>query len=84
MIKIQPTLHFIAVLLFCHLTYVYILYIYMIYDICICSYKRQNISKSIEDTMSKDAMFLCVKGILLQWNLVSTWPNRPKYLQTIY
>ena len=56
----------------------------MIYDICICRYKPQYISKAIEDTMSKDAMFLCVKGILLQWNLVSTWPNRPKYLQTIY
>ena len=62
----------------------YIYYIYMIYDICICRYKPQNISKAIEDTMSKDAMFLYVKGILLQWNLVSTWPNRPKYLQTIY
>ena len=44
----------------------------------------KNISKAIEDTMSKNAMFLHVKGILLQWNLVSTWPNRPKYLQTIY
>ena len=51
----------------------------MIYDICICSYKPQNISKAIEDTMSKDAMFLCVKGILLQWNLVSTWPKRLSY-----
>ena len=56
----------------------------MIYDICICRYKPQNISKAIEDTMFIDAMFLRVKGILLQWNLVSTWPNRPKYLQTIY
>ena len=56
----------------------------MIYDICICSYKPQNISKAIEDTISKDAMFLHVKGMLLQLNLVSTWPNRPKYLQTIY